>query len=101
MTLNTVTRLRQTACTFAVVSAVVLGAGGRSALQAASPPAEGPVYVLLWFDTEDYIIPQSDGAAKRIADFLTQEGIEATFKVVGEKGRTLERRGRQDVIQAQ
>jgi len=36
----------------------------------------------LWFDTEDYILPQSDDAAKRIAEFLTQQGIQATFKVV-------------------
>ncbi len=31
---------------------------------------------------------------------LTERGIHATFKVVGEKARTLERRGRQDVIAA-
>src|SRR5690349_3906285 len=31
---------------------------------------------------------------------LTQRGIRATFKVVGEKARTLERRGRTDVIAA-
>ena len=61
---------------------------------------EGQVYVVLWFDTEDYILPQSDDAAKRIAVFLTQEGIPATFKIVGEKARTLQRRQRQDVITA-
>jgi len=60
----------------------------------------GKVYVILWFDTEDYILPQSDDAAKRLAVFLTQQGIKATFKVVGEKARTLERRGRRDVIGA-
>lgn len=53
--------------------------------------AQGPVYVVLWFDTEDYILPESDNAAKRIADYLTQQGVRATFKVVGEKARTLER----------
>jgi len=58
------------------------------------------VYILLWFDTEDYILPQSDDAAKRLAVFLTRQGIKATFKLVGEKARTLERRGRSDVIQA-
>ncbi len=63
-------------------------------------PTEGPVYVVLWFDTEDYILPQSDDAAKRIAVFLTQEGVPATFKIVGEKARVLERRGREDVISA-
>ena len=60
----------------------------------------GPVYIVLWFDTEDYILPASDDAAKRIAEFLTRQGVRATFKVVGEKGRTLERRKRRDVIAA-
>ncbi len=63
-------------------------------------PTEGPVYVVLWFDTEDYILPQSDDAAKRIAVFLTQEEVPATFKIVGEKARVLEQRGREDVISA-
>jgi hypothetical protein len=63
-------------------------------------PAPGRVSVLLWFDTEDYILPQSDDAAKRLAIFLTQQGVSATFKVVGEKARTLARRNRQDVIGA-
>ncbi len=62
--------------------------------------AEAPIYVILWFDTEDYILPASDDAALRLANWLTQEKIRATFKVVGEKARTLERRGRQDVIAA-
>src|SRR3984957_11190733 len=59
-----------------------------------------PVYGVLWFDTEDYILPASDDAAKRIADFLTQQGVRATFKVVGEKARVLEQRQRMDVIAA-
>jgi hypothetical protein len=58
------------------------------------------IYVVLWFDTEDYILPSSDDAAKRLATFLTDQGIRATFKVVGEKARTLERRHRSDVIAA-
>ena len=66
------------------------------AIQAAAPP----VYVVLWFDTEDYILPASDDAALHIATFLTHENIRGTFKVVGEKARTLERRGRTDVIEA-
>ena len=59
-----------------------------------------PVYVTLWFDTEDYVLPQSDDAAKRLAETLTRLGVRATFKIVGEKARTLERRGRKDVIAA-
>jgi len=59
-----------------------------------------PIYVTLWFDTEDYMLPASDDSAKRLAELLTQKKIPATFKVVGEKARTLERRGRKDVIAA-
>ena len=59
-----------------------------------------PVYVTLWFDTEDYILPQDDDATKRLADLLTNLGVRATFKVVGEKARVLESRRRTDVIAA-
>ncbi len=62
--------------------------------------AASPVYVVLWFDTEDYVEPAADDAALRIANDLTALGIRATFKVVGEKGRVLESRGRTDVIRA-
>jgi len=87
------------------VSAVALDAQpGNPRARAPQPEAgarkPGPVYVILWFDTEDYVLPQSDDAAKRIAEFLTSQGIQATFKVVGEKARTLERRHREDVIAA-
>ena len=36
--------------------------------------AEAKVYVILWFDTEDYLLPASDDAALQVADFLTREG---------------------------
>jgi hypothetical protein len=62
--------------------------------------ARGPVYVVLWFDTEDYIEPAADDAALRIATDLEKLGVRATFKVVGEKARVLESRGRRDVIRA-
>jgi hypothetical protein len=62
--------------------------------------AKGPVYVMLWFDTEDYIEPAADDAALRIATDLDRLGVRATFKVVGEKARVLESRGRRDVIRA-
>jgi hypothetical protein len=63
-----------------------------------SPSA--PVHVVLWFDTEDYIEPAADDAALRIATDLTSLGVRATFKVVGEKARVLENRGRNDVTRA-
>jgi len=63
--------------------------------------AEVPrVDVILWFDTEDYLSPADDDACKRLADMLSERHIRATFKVVGEKARVLERRGRTDVIEA-
>src|SRR5947207_7425066 len=58
------------------------------------------VEVILWFDTEDYLLPADDDAAKRLAEMLSERGIRATFKVVGEKARVLEKRGRGDVIAA-
>ena len=63
--------------------------------------AEKPgVHVILWFDTEDYLLPADDDATKRLAEMLTGQGIRATFKLVGEKARVLEQRGRRDVIAA-
>jgi hypothetical protein len=62
--------------------------------------AAGPVYVVLWFDTEDYLLPADDDASKRLALLLEERGIKATFKLVGEKARVLEKRGRRDVIEA-
>src|SRR5579862_7314227 len=66
-------------------------------VKASEPPR---VDVILWFDTEDYLSPADDDACKRLAQMLTERHIRATFKVVGEKARVLERRGRQDVIEA-
>jgi hypothetical protein len=74
--------------------------GSRQERPQPETPTEGQVYILLWFDTDDYILPQSDDAAKRLAVFLTQQGIPATFEVVGETARTLQQRQRQDVISA-
>ena len=67
-------------------------------LAAAVLRAAGPVYVVLWFDTEDYIEPAADDAALNIARDLTGLGVRATFKIVGEKARVLEQRGRWDVV---
>lgn len=67
----------------------------------AVPAAGGPpVYHLLWFDTEDYIEPSADDAALRLAGELTSRGVRATFKIVGEKARVMDRRNRWDVFRA-
>lgn len=80
---------------FILSIAIALAIAGHVLAQRASP-----VYVTLWFDTEDYILPQDDDATKRLAELLTTLGVRATFKVVGEKARVLEARGRSDVINA-
>lgn len=69
-------------------------------LAAEAGPRHSEVDVILWFDTEDYLLPADDDAAKRLAEMLSQRGVRATFKVVGEKARVLEKRGRIDVIEA-
>jgi peptidoglycan/xylan/chitin deacetylase (PgdA/CDA1 family) len=81
----------------AFLSLVLIAALG-PALRSAKAPA--PVYVTLWFDTEDYLLPQDDDATKRLAELLSRLGVPATFKIVGEKARVLDRRGRSDVIAA-
>ncbi|HZT83489.1 MAG TPA: hypothetical protein VFA26_24880 [Gemmataceae bacterium] len=90
-------RLRARPWQLVCLALVLLAACPVRSKAADAPPR---VYVVLWFDTEDYLLPASDDAALRVANFLTKEGVRATFKVVGEKARTLERRKRQDVIDA-
>ena len=76
----------------------VMAAPNAASLPATPQPGAGPVSVFIWFDTEDYILPQSDDALRRVAEFLTRNGIRGTFKMVAEKSRVLERRGRKDVL---
>lgn len=66
----------------------------------ASPAAAGDAYVVFWFDTEDYLTPESDDAALRLARILSRHGIRGTFKLTGEKARVLAKRRRNDVIEA-
>src|SRR5262245_20936599 len=80
---------------------LLLAAGCASSAPAPKKaPAPPTVYVVVWFDTEDYLLPADDDAILRNASFFTNEGLRATFKVVGEKARVLERRKRTDVIAA-
>ncbi len=78
---------------FAVL-AFMFGSPGRAQERGAA------VYVMIWFNTEDYILPESNDAAKRLAVFLSERDIRGTFKLVGEKARMLQKLGRQDVIAA-
>jgi hypothetical protein len=92
-----VSALRARSCRFAVALVLLLSLGA-SQVGAAEGPAR--VYVILWFDTEDYLLPASDDATLRLARFLMRLGIRGVFKIVGERARSLERRGRTDVIAA-
>ena len=69
-------------------------------LRAAERAVPPRIDVILWFDTEDYLLPADDDACLRLATMLRERGIRATFKVVGEKARVLEQRQRRDVITA-
>ena len=59
--------------------------------------------LVVTFDVEDYISPGSEGIddiPKWLAEIMTEEGVTGTFFVIGEKARSLEMRGRLDVIAA-
>ena len=43
------------------------------ACRAGAADTTAKVYVLLWFDTEDYLLPASDDAALHLAEFLSGE----------------------------
>jgi hypothetical protein len=58
----------------------------------AAAKEESTVYVTFWFDTEDFILPQADDAAKRLAEMFSKRNVKATFKIVGEKAKVLEER---------
>ena len=79
---------------------LVAGFAGLPGRLSAASPALPEVDIILWFDTEDYLLPADDEACLRLAQLLSERGIRGTFKMVGEKARVLEKRGRQDVIAA-
>jgi hypothetical protein len=56
--------------------------------------------IVLSFDSEDYLTPDAADAEKWWAEELTNRGLRGSFQVVAEMLRSLERRGRHDVIEA-
>jgi hypothetical protein len=58
------------------------------------------MYATVLMDIEDLIAPEADDLAATCADILHEEGVTATFCIVGEKARLLKSRGRDDVIAA-
>ena len=71
------------------------------ALFPAAAPSRPKAFLVVTFDVEDYISPESehiDDIPKWLAEIMTEEGVTGTFFVIGEKARSLEKRGRRDVI---
>jgi hypothetical protein len=58
------------------------------------------VYVLFVFDVEDYIGSETDDGLRRLLDIFEAQGAQATWKLVGEKLRVMESRGRSDILRA-
>jgi peptidoglycan/xylan/chitin deacetylase (PgdA/CDA1 family) len=61
------------------------------------------MFLVLNFDVEDYTTPAAEGIdeiPKWLAEIMSEEGVTGTFFVIGEKARSLESRGRSDVIAA-
>ncbi|WP_168121488.1 hypothetical protein [Paenibacillus sp. HB172176] len=58
----------------------------------------GSVKILFWFDVEDFINEESEEAFLGLLDVLDSRGVIGIFKLVGEKTRMLERRGRRDIL---
>src|SRR4030042_5867065 len=76
---------------------VVMGMAG----SCSSPPKK--MYLVLNFDVEDYTTPAAEGIdeiPKWLAEIMSKEGVTGTFFGLGEKARSLESRGRRDVIAA-
>jgi hypothetical protein len=91
----------------AVLPAIALVLSAGWAVAAPSGPAAAPVkhrmLLVINFDVEDYTTPASEGIddiPKWLAQIMTEEGATGTFYVIGEKARSLEKRGRRDVIEA-
>ncbi|MBN1810049.1 MAG: hypothetical protein JW909_13360 [Planctomycetes bacterium] len=56
--------------------------------------------IIFWWDTEDYINPESDDALLLLLGEFRKRRIPAVFKMVGEKTRCLVERNRRDIIDA-
>lgn len=57
-----------------------------------------PLRLLLWWDTEDFINPESDDALLMLLEEHRKRRAPAVFKMVGEKSRVLDERGRRDIV---
>jgi len=58
------------------------------------------VRLIFSFDSEDYMTPAAAEAEKWWAEIMSKHGITACIAIVGELARTLQKRGRKDVLSA-
>ena len=54
--------------------------------------------ILLWYDVEDFITPESDEALAELLKMMDSLGVKSTLKLVTEKARVLKQRGREDIF---
>ena len=54
--------------------------------------------ILLWFDVEDYLTPESDDALLELLSMLEESGVKATLKFCTRKMELLHTRGRMDIL---
>ena len=88
---------------FPLATSLALAMAGASPSGGASRPAGAKTFLVLNFDVEDYTTPAAEGIdeiPKWLAEIMSEEGVTGTFFVIGEKARSLESRGRRDVIAA-
>ncbi len=98
----------RTLAAIAIILALASGCPGRRPDRGDEPDgyrfaAKPKAFLVVTFDTEDYITPEAeriDDIPKWLAETMTEEGVTGTFFVIGEKARSLEKRGRHDVIAA-
>lgn len=56
------------------------------------------IKILLWFDVEDYVTPESDDAFFELLKMLDETGVCATLKFCTKKVALLKERGREDIL---
>lgn len=54
--------------------------------------------ILLWYDVEDYLTPETDGTLLRLLRMLDESGVKCTLKFCTKKFRLLKQRGRTDIL---
>lgn len=54
--------------------------------------------IMLWYDVEDFITPEADDALLALLEMMDGLGVRSSLKIVGEKIRVLQQRGRTDIL---